>query len=102
MVMRYDKRVDIVIEPEVSRYDPKQGKQVKTGGKTITVPCHLSPLSLERTVATFGVVNKSVYVFRCKGEHPKAERLRVGADEYKVIRTTKYRGRTIYHGEMIE
>ena len=101
--MRYNHRLEIPVQEAVTRYNPEVGRH-ETVQEAIThiVPCHLSSMSMERSMQVFGDYKKDYLVARCKNKVPtNYHSVFVNEMEYKVVRTLHHRGRTDFYLEHV-
>lgn len=88
--MRFNDRLTFVNQDE-SYFDPVIGDYVESEKATITKPCKLSPMGIERQQLVFGETNKNVLVARL--QHPYRDTfdtVEVKGNAYKVMRQSNY------------
>lgn len=102
--MRFNRRIELVLEGGRKKYNPKTSREEKEADKVKEVPCYLSAISMERSMEVFGDYKKEVLVAQLQGRLPKAiERVRIGCKLYRVLKTVVYRNRvTLYLEESHE
>ncbi|MGX7349983.1 hypothetical protein [Dolosicoccus paucivorans] len=100
--MRYNHRLEIQIQEPVSSYNPKVGRhEVVQEAIYKVVPCHLSPISLERSMQVFGDYKQNILIARCKNKITiKQNEVRIDGQLYKVVRVLQFRGRTVFYLEV--
>lgn len=100
--MRYNKRLNIVVERGVETYNPKTHRKEKQPDKMKTIPCHLAPINLERSMAIFGYYDRSIIVARCLGKSDEQhEQVEIDGVTYKVLRQIDYRQRFELYLEVV-
>lgn len=101
--MRYDKRLVLETVPKIEKYNPKLGrKEVIQKAKEVSVPCHISPLSVERSQEVFGDYRRNYLLVRCKNKvDTKQEVVKVDGDEYRVVKMQRFRAQTVFYLELM-
>lgn len=100
--MRYDKRLSAVLQRGQEEYNPQTHRIEKAEDVIKEIPCYLSPISLERSMAIFGTYDKRILVARCQGKPSKAhQEVYIEGQKYKVIRQIAYRLRYELYLEVV-
>lgn len=98
--MRYDKQLTLIYEfgyeynPDTSREEFAITKQSEP------IPCHLSPITIQRSVEVFGGYNKDIFVANLKNQQDvSAEFVVLDNQWYKIVTSKSYRQRTTLYLE---
>ncbi|AXF54622.1 hypothetical protein DT065_00395 [Salicibibacter kimchii] len=81
-------------------YDPEKGEYVEGEPIRETVPCHLSPVSVDRVNQMFGSIEQNITVARLQRQYDKAyDRVEIGEKPYSVQRHINHRRRSVLYLE---
>ena len=100
--MRYNKRLSVVLQRGQEEYNPLTHRIEKTEDVIKEIPCYLSPISLERSMAIFGAYDKHILVARCQGKPSQEhQEIYIEGQKYKVIKQIDYRHRYELYLEVV-
>jgi hypothetical protein len=97
--MRYSDRVTLheIIGRE---YDPSIGKTVVQVDDGITLPCDMSPISLERVKVLFGSLDKQITTVRLQRLYRgKVDKVVINEKKYNVLRHVPYKSESVFYLE---
>ena len=99
--MRYVDRV--TLHKIIGRgYDPTTGKNGVRVDNGVTLPCNLSPVSLEKTSAVFGSIDKQVTTVRLQRPYKDTVDVAViNGDKYKLLRHIPYKTESVLFMESV-
>lgn len=100
--MRLSDRVVFSIE-EKGKYNPKTSKYEKREVLYESVPCNLSPISIQRLALEFGDISKKISIVRVKERYDKhVSHAHINGVKYKVIRPIFHRHDTAFYIESVD
>lgn len=100
--MRLSDRVVFSIE-EKGKYNPETSKYEKREVLYESVPCNLSPISIQRLALEFGDISKKISIVRVKGRYDKhVSHAHINGVKYKVIRPIFHRHDTAFYIESVD
>lgn len=81
-------------------YDPEKGEYVEGETTRETLPCHLSPLGIDRTATLFGSMEQRVTVARLMQRYTKSfDRVEIDGETFSVKRPLHKRRRSVFYLE---
>jgi hypothetical protein len=97
--MRYSDRV--TLHKVVDRaYNPSVGKTVVRVDDGVTLPCNISPISLERVKMIFGSLDKHITTVRLQRPYRrKVDKAVINGKKYNVLRHIPYRSESVFYLE---
>ncbi|QDI90214.1 hypothetical protein EPH95_02705 [Salicibibacter halophilus] len=94
--MRYAERITFV-QVEGGSYDPEKGGYVEGETTRETVPCHLSPMSTDRTSQLFGSIEQFITIARLQRPYNKAyDRVEIDDKPFSVRRHVRHRNQSVF------
>lgn len=93
--MRYSDR--ITLHKVIGRaYDPSVGMTVVSVDDGVTLPCDMSPISLERVKVLFGSLDNQITTVRLQRPYRrKVEKAVINGKKYNVLRHVPYRSESV-------
>ncbi|GGJ85989.1 hypothetical protein GCM10007063_05580 [Lentibacillus kapialis] len=97
--MRYSDR--ITLHKITGRgYDPETGKNGVRVDEGVTLPAHVSAVSLEKTEAVFGSYKHKVATARLQRPYKDtAEKAKIGEQKYNILRHVPHRSESVFYLE---
>ncbi|WP_082234973.1 hypothetical protein [Halobacillus massiliensis] len=97
--MRYAERITLH-ESGQRQYNPETGKTEVTVDEGLTLPCHLSPTSLEKVQAVFGSTERKVTTARLQRPYKgKADKAVTSGNKFNVLRHVPHRSESVIYLE---
>ncbi|KGX88037.1 hypothetical protein [Pontibacillus litoralis] len=97
--MRYTDRVKL--HKTLGRgYNPETGKNEVIVDEGVLLPCNASPVTLEKTAAVFGSLNKKVATVRLQRPYKDyADKAVIEGQKYNVLRHIPYKSESVFYLE---
>ncbi|MDQ0158808.1 hypothetical protein [Alkalibacillus salilacus] len=97
--MRYDKRVTLY-KTTGRQYNPETGKTEVAVDEGITLPAHVSAVSLDKTAAVFGSYDHKVATARLQRPYKDfADKAMIGDQKYNVLRHVPHKSESVFYLE---
>ena len=97
--MRFGSRLTFV-KLEGGGYDPGKGEYVDPEEVRETLPCHLSPMSTDRTNEVFGSIQTNITIARLQNQYSgDYDRVEIDEKPFSVQRRIDHRGRSVFYLE---
>lgn len=99
--MRLADRVLFTLE-EQGKYNPKTSKHEKREVIYDSIPCNLSPISIQRLALEFGDISRKISIVRVMGRYDKlVSHAHINGVKYKVIRSVFHRHDSSFYIESV-
>lgn len=99
--MRYTDRVTLH-KSSGRQYNPKTGKTEFVVDEGVTLPCNISPVSLEKTTAIFGSIDRKVATVRLQRPYKDTvDKAVIDGNKYNVLRHIPYRSESVFYLESV-